>query len=327
MKRYYLLLAFVLVFLIPNLLFSLCEKEPDARIDAETEPSAATEECGRILVKSADGVEEMELDTYVTGVLLGEMPADFEPDALKAQAVATRTYTLRKVIRQSKHSDAHVCTDSACCQAFVREDDYIRNQGTEVHLEKIKSAVRETTGQVLTYNGELIDATYFSSSGGRTEDAAEVWGASVPYLKSVSSPGEETPNARRQFSFSDEEFCARLGLSKSVTLTDDSIQLVYTEGGGVKQMQVGGMTFSGTQIRALLELPSTVFQLSAENDTILITTSGSGHRVGMSQYGAEAMAVGGKTYDEILSHYYPGTKLETFTAAQIEAVFDKAGNL
>ena len=325
MRRYVLPLVFILVILIPNLLFSLREAEPpEMQIETQTEPISSPNPSQIILVQTQTGVEEMELDDYVAGVLLGEMPADFELEALKAQAVATRTYTLRRVIGQSKHSDAHVCTDAACCQAFVREDGY---QGTEENLQKMKSAVQLTTGQVLTYHGELIEATYFSSSGGRTEDAAAVWGTSVPYLQSVSSPGEQTKNAQRQFSYSVEEFCTRLGLSNTLTLTDGSIQLIYTEGGGVKEMRIGSAAFSGTEIRTLLELPSTVFQVSVEEDFVSITTSGSGHRVGMSQYGAEAMAVDGKTYDEILSHYYPGTTLETFTAAQIQAVFDKAGNL
>ena len=194
-------------------------------------------------------------------------------------------------------------------------------------MDLSKALELETTGQVLTYQGELIEATYFSSSGGKTEDAVAVWGTSVPYLQSVSSPGEEPNNSEKQFQYSKQEFRAKLGLPESAVLTDDSIEMTYTQGGGVEQMTIGNQSFSGTEIRTLLGLPSTVFSLSFEKDAILLTTRGSGHRVGMSQYGAEAMAVAGSQYDEILYHYYPGTKLETLTDAQMQAVFDKAGNL
>lgn len=332
MKRYILPLALALALLLPCLLFSLREREP-----VETEPAAQTEEQVRptvsntvnqmIRVKEQDTVVEMELDSYVLGVVLGEMPADFELEALKAQAVATRTYTLRKVLKQSKHSDAHVCTDASCCQAFIREDDYLQSKGDAEDLEKVRRAVTETTGQVLTYQGELIEATYFSSSGGKTEDAVAVWGTSVPYLQSVSSPGEEPKNGEKQFQYSKQEFRAKLGLPESAVLTDDSMEMTYTEGGGVEQMTIGNQSFSGTELRTLLGLPSTVFSLSFVNGEILLTTKGNGHRVGMSQYGAEAMAVAGSQYDEILYHYYSGTKLETLTDVQMQAIFDKAGNL
>lgn len=327
MKRYILPLSILMVLLLPNLLFSLREKKPDSQTDDQVQTSIPDAVHQMIRVKDQDTVTEMDLDAYVCGVLLGEMPAEFEPDALMAQAVATRTYTLRKVLKQSKHDDAHVCTDASCCQAFIQEADYLQTKGNEDDLEKVKSAVRETAGQVLTYQGELIEATYFSSSGGKTEDAVAVWGTSVPYLKSVSSPGEESEKSEKQFRYSVQEFRSKLGLPASMPLSDESIEISYTVGGGVEQMRIGDISISGTQLRTLLGLPSTVVHLSFENDEILLTTKGNGHRVGMSQYGAEAMAVAGNKYDEILAHYYPGTKLETFTDAQMQAIFDKAGNL
>ena len=131
----------------------------------------------------------MKMNDYLTEVLLGEMPAEFEMEALKAQAVAARTYTAKAAITGGKHGDGSVCSDSACCQAYLPQETYLMLGGTEENLEKINKAVLETTGLVLAYDGNLIEATYFSCSGGSTEDAAAVWGTEYPYLQAVASPG------------------------------------------------------------------------------------------------------------------------------------------
>ena len=332
MKKYILPVSFLMAFIIPQLLFSATMKTRDARgapvmifTEVPTNPAESPE---LLMVKDINEIKQMELDDYVLGVLLGEMPAEFEYEALKAQAVATRTYTLRKVQKQNKHDDAHVCTDAACCQAFIEANDYLLHKGTEADLEKIRRAVEETSGQVLTYDGNLIEATYFSCSGGKTEDAVDVWGASVPYLQSVSSPGEESAaKFTQEQAYSKKQFLMKLGIPESTILTDTAISVTYTKGGGVEKLSVDGKTFSGVQLRSLLSLPSTAFSFVITDENIIITTKGNGHRVGMSQYGADAMAVTGRQYDEILSHYYPGTELQTFTKEQMKAVFDKAGNL
>ena len=332
MKKYILPLSFLLVVLFPSLLFSFLTKKPieieEAEAVSSSSASVIQESVPLIRVKHQETVIELALEEYVLSVLLGEVPASFEPEALMAQAVATRTYTLRKVERQNKHDDADVCTDAACCQAFTDISVYLSEVGTETDLEKMQSAVYATAGQVLTYEGNLIEATYFSCSGGRTEDAVDVWGTSIPYLKSVSSPGEEEAKYfEYEYRYSLQAFRSKLGLSDSLPITEANIAISYTEGGGVDQMTIAGIPYSGTEIRSLLSLPSTAFTLSVADDEVLIKTKGNGHRVGMSQYGADAMAVSGKTYGAILSHYYPGTKLEIFTADQMQALFDKAGNL
>lgn len=267
-----------------------------------------------ILVDDQGIIKEMILDDYLLCVLLGEMPADFELEALKAQSVATRTYTLRKALKQNKHPGADICTDPSCCQAFISETDYLQSGGTEDSIVKMKEAIRSTSDEVITYQGNLIEATYFSCSGGKTEDAVSVWGTSVPYLKSVDSPGEE--NAKHfedRFAFSIDTFCRQLGLSKDA-LNEDRLTITYTEGNGVDQLSIGNANFSGTQIRTLFSLPSTSFTISFTDEEVVITTRGYGHRVGMSQYGADAMAVEGKNYMEILAHYYPGTQLTKFAS-------------
>lgn len=328
MKKYMLLLSFLMAFILPNLLFSHSSHERNVIAVPEFTGSRSEAKQQIIRVKDHDKVLEIELDDYVIGVLLGEMPADFEPEALKAQAVATRTYTLRKVQKKKKHSEADLCTDAACCQAYTSVSDYLSGSDRDKSIHKIQQAVTETTGQVLTYQGNLIEATYFSCSGGRTEDAVAVWGTNVPYLQSVDSPGEEDSKYYEQnICYSRQDFLSKLGLPESLNLTNNSFTVTYTEGNGVDHMDVSEFSFDGTQLRTLLGLPSTAFTLEVDNDNVVIFVRGYGHRVGMSQYGAESMAVNGKTYDEILMHYYPGTKLETFTQEQINAIFDKAGNL
>ena len=245
--------------------------------------------------------------------------------ALMAQAVASRTYTLRRISNHSKHLDADICTDSSCCQAFVYPSQY---SGSDEELEKITAAVHQTAGQVITYNGKLIEATYFSSSGGQTEDALAVWGSNIPYLRSVPSPGEEASRYHEKaFSFTYGEFTEKLGLEKTVELDEANFNFTYTAGGGVDTMTVGDATFTGLHLRALLGIPSTAFTIDVQQERILVLTRGNGHRVGMSQYGADAMATAGKSYEEILKHYYSGAELETLAPDQIQAIFDKEENL
>ena len=171
-----LLLGGVLPSLMVNASALLVREKPkELPITVTTAPQ--TETILDIRLRQADDtVEEMGLEAYLTGVLLGEVPADFEPEALKAQAVAARTYTAKAVLTGGKHGDGSLCTDFACCQAYLSEDAYLKAGGTEEGLEKIRGAVTDTAGLVLSYEGSLIEATYFSCSGGRTEDAQAVWG-------------------------------------------------------------------------------------------------------------------------------------------------------
>lgn len=271
-----------------------------------TEPEEPPEQTVSVLVGSE--VERMDLDTYLTGVLMGEVPPDFAEEALKAQAVVARTYTMKN----KKHPQAAVCTDPGCCQAYCDPDDYLAAGHTQEQAEKLRQAVEDTKGLVLTYQGQLIDATYFSCSGGRTEDALAVWGRDVPYLQAVDSPGEEqAAHYTDTVRFSAEEFATALDTSLPGAPETWIGATTYTEGGGVETMTIGGTVYTGTQLRTLLKLRSTAFVMTALGNTVTITTKGFGHRVGMSQYGAEAMAVEGKDYMRILEHYYPGTELTT----------------
>lgn len=254
--------------------------------------------------------EKVDMDTYLLGVVLAEMPVSFEMEALKAQAVVARTYTRKAYVTDGKHGDGSVCTDPGCCQAYISQEDYLARGGTQEGVDKVRYAIGATTGYVLTYGEELIEATYFSCSGGSTEDAAAVWGTDYPYLQAVDSPGEEdAPYDTDMAVFTPEEFQAALGTEISGSPRSWIGTTTYTEGGGVAAMSIGGESYTGTQLRSLLKLRSTAFTILTEDDVITVTTRGYGHRVGMSQYGADAMAVTGSSFQEILAHYYPGTTL------------------
>lgn len=259
-------------------------------------------------------LQQMDMDTYLTGVVLAEMPASFDMEAQKAQAVVARTYALRRSTVAPKHEGNAVCTEASCCQGYISALRYAESGGDDDGISRIRRAVTETSGQVLTYGGQLIEATYFSCSGGMTEDAVAVWGTDIPYLQSTASPGEENAaHFADSVFFSPNEFASCLGTSLWGTPDSWLGAVTYTDGGGVDTMEIGGKTYGGTELRALLGLRSTAFTMTATEDGILVETRGYGHRVGMSQYGAEAMAVAGSGYEEILKHYYAGAELSEYT--------------
>lgn len=308
-----LFLGLVLPWLLLNLIIHFRAKpgagEEQAKQSQHEETEATQITKLTMYLRYPDGtVTEMDLDTYLTGVILAELPASFEQEAKKAQSIAARTFTWKAVTTGGKHGDGSVCTDSTCCQAYVDPDDYT---GTAEAVLQAREAVQATSGCVLTYNGELIEATYFSCSGGSTEDAVAVWGTNVPYLQATESPGEERATHYTDTrTFTAEEFQSALGVSLRGSPSTWLGMTTYTAGGGVATMEIGDKSYKGTQLRTLLGLKSTAFTMTVEGDSITVTTRGYGHRVGMSQYGADAMAAGGSTYAEILTHYYQGVKID-----------------
>jgi stage II sporulation protein D len=240
------------------------------------------------------------------------VPASFHPEALKAQAVAARTYTLRCVLSGNKHQQGAVCTDHRCCQAYCEPEEYLSSGGKEEGLKKIRAAVEETCGEVLYYGSELICATYFASSGGTTEDAKAVWGQSYPYLLSVSSPEEASGDHGQQVTFTPDELQERLGVTLTGTPKSWFGMVAYTQGKGVALMRIGARLYTGVQLRKLLELRSTVISVDIQDQQIVFTTRGYGHRVGMSQHGANAMAKNGQDYRAILLHYYHNVTIDRF---------------
>lgn len=307
--------AFVMGFVLPSVLMGItafcCEqqdllaRESDQLILLQEQPVRY-----RVLCRTGEKLEERDLDTYLVGVVLAEMPASFDKEALKAQAVAARTYARRAMVTGGKHGDGSVCAQASCCQAYISAQEYLERGGTGEGLRKVREAVEATSGLVMTYEGDLIEATYFSCSGGRTEAAVEVWGSDYPYLQSVDSPGEEKAAYHRDtVIFTPEEFGEKLGIQPQGNLKDWISAVEYTAGGSVRKLIAGTECFTGTQLRGLLGLRSAAFDLEVADGKILITTRGYGHRVGMSQYGANAMASSGAGYAEILSYYYQGAQL------------------
>ena len=293
---------------MPWVMFMNLEKTLVDESHPSTEPEKNSVTINVLL--SDQSIVEMDMEEYVLGVLFGEMPSTFEVEALKAQAVATRTFARRNIVYGEKHEGFDICTDASCCQCYADPESF---KGNSAHYLKFSDAVNATTGYYLLYGNNLAETTYFSCSGGRTEDAAAVWGTAVPYLVSVESPGEE--NAIHYLTtktYSTQEFCRLLG-DKPEGFAETWIKnITYTKGGGVDEIQIGNKIYTGTQIRQLLDLKSTAFRITAMGGSITISTRGFGHRVGMSQYGADAMAVSGSTFEEILAYYYPGTELNCY---------------
>ena len=315
--------------LVPGVLLSavshwqtpMAQPQPEAEqvLTQPAEPEAPphdSEEITSVVVpvlKSDGSVKRMDLEDYICRVVLGEMPASFETEALKAQAVAARTYTLKCILGGSKHPEGAVCTSHKCCQAYCEPEGYIRNGGTWANTQKVFSAVLDTAGEVLYYGDKLIMATYFSSAGGTTEDAKEVWGNAFPYLTVVQSPEQDNVFNGSTARFSGQEFCNKLGVKLKGSPESWFGSVTYTVGGGVDRIRIGGVQYKGTQIRTALGLRSTDFTISVKGDQITFTTNGNGHRVGMSQYGADAMAATGSDYETILLHYYTGTRLGQYS--------------
>ena len=288
---------------------------------AKPSPAAEWDRAYTVRVLQEDGqVEELTMDEYLWRVVAAEMPASFEPEALKAQAVCARTYCLWKM-SAGKHSEeeADVCDDSACCQAYITREEAAERWGeaAETYTAKIAAAVADTDGQVLTYEGKPIQAAFFSSSTAATEDAAAVWGNSLPYLVSVASPeGDEVPNYHSTVILTAEEVkrlvvsaypAADLSGAPSGWLANTD----YTASGRVAEMDVGGITLSGGAARTLFSLRSACFTVEETDGVFTFSVTGYGHGVGMSQYGANAMAKAGSDWREIVSHYYTGITIQT----------------
>ena len=266
----------------------------------------------------------LDLETYVAGVVAGEMPSSFEPEALKAQAVAARTYAVSKILRaqasgnSADHPSCPLC-DDVHCQVY-RSQPELKNLKSEEWFRtgwpKIQSAVKETAGQVLYYNGQLVEQPLFhSSSGGKTENSEDVFVSALPYLRSVESEYEqEAPHQSESVSFSLSEFASKMkNAYGAVNINKDNIKILSrSEGGRVDSIQVGSKVVNGRQIRDLFGLRSANFTVSCTDSQISFRTSGYGHGVGMSQWGANGMAQHNYDYIDILTHYYSGTNVGVY---------------
>ncbi len=273
----------------------------------------------KLLHKKTGEVEQVNIDNYLCNVVSAEMPADYEIEAIKAQAVVARTYTIYK-IKNKKHENADICDDSTCCQAWVdKETRFSRweENKRESNWEKIQKCVQETQGQIITYQNQPINAFFHANSGGKTELPVNVWGGTgLPYLQVVETAGEEGyKQYESEVELTQDELIEKLKTKYSDISIDFSNQenlkiLEYTDSGRVKTVKFGNHEISGVETRTLLGLKSTNFEISKENDKIKFTVKGYGHGVGMSQTGADAMAKQGKNYKEIINHFYSGVEIK-----------------
>lgn len=273
----------------------------------------------KLLHSKTGEVQELNMDEYLYGVVSAEMPANYEIEALKAQAIVARTYTAYKISKGSKHGDADICDDSKCCQAWISKESRFEKWNEadrENNWDKITTAVNETAGKIITYNGEPINAFFHSSSGGITETAANVWGGGdYPYLQSVETAGEDVyTQYASTVTLTKEEVLQKIQDTHPEVVidwnTENPIQITeYTESGRVKTVQFGNVSMAGVEARTIFGLKSAKFSIEvSENVTFNVT--GYGHGVGLSQTGADAMAKTGFTAEQIINHYYTDVKIE-----------------
>lgn len=273
----------------------------NANENVQTQPSGPT-----VTIHRSNGsVITVNLEEYVIGVVAAEMPASFNSEALKAQSVLARTYALKS------KSIGKTLTDTVSTQAYIDINQMQSKWGSSynTYYNKIKSAVNATAGKYLTYNGTYIEAMYHSTNNGKTESSLDVFGNYYPYLISVTSEYDKSASSYlRTISMDISTISSKLGINLS---PDSIIEIIsYTDGSNIKQINIAGSLFTGKQVREILGLRSADFDISINGNTANITTRGYGHGVGMSQYGANGMANAGYGYQNILSHYYPGTILK-----------------
>ena len=277
----------------------------------------------RVLDSASGTVSTLDLDEYLAQVIISEMPSYAGDEALKAQAVASRTFVVNRIVNSSTHDNADVCTNPGHCQAFLEKNAFIAKYGNsgQHYYDRAYSAAKQTSGQIITYNGSPITAAYHASSGGSTMASADVWGGSLPYLVSVSSPEKDDPEMFALISahktYSKEEFIRRLvsaGYSSAGEYYDSDFSeflgaAVQTASGKVDYMTVAGEYISGQKFKSIFSLRSTCFTVNYDADNITFVCLGYGHGVGMSQLGACTMAKQGSSYTDILTHYYTGVEI------------------
>ena len=268
-------------------------------------------------------IEKIKLDEYLYGVVSAEMPVSFEKEALKAQAVVARTYTIYKIVNNNnKHGEADICDDSTCCQAWISKEDRLakwKDEEKEQNWNKIVEAVNSTQGKIILYEGKPINAFFHSNSGGKTEPPINVWGGSgYPYLQSVETAGEDAYSQySSELTITKQEFEEKMKANYedfTINYEDNPIEIKeYTEGNRVKTIKIGNKELSGVEVRTILGLRSANFQVSIDGDNISFKVVGYGHGVGMSQTGADSLAKQGKNYEEIIKHFYTGVEIKDFT--------------
>ena len=327
---FYIIALFCIIFLIPSICTrqkrQVQKKENVENISEENTVESYNEtnnqnydytkfETIKLFHSKTGEIEELPIDEYLYGVVSSEMPVKYEIEALKAQAVVARTYTIYQITHSNgKHNNADICDNYACCQAWISKEDRFAKwdeKEAENNWKKIVNAVNSTQGKVITYNGDVIDAFFHSNSGGITETASNVWGGqNFPYLKSVETSGEdEYSEYNSEVELSKDELTNKLKEKHSEIEINyeenDVIKIIeFTESGRVKKIKFGNVEIAGTEARTILGLKSTNFNFEIRDNSVIFFVKGYGHGVGMSQTGADSLAKQGASYEEIIKHYY-----------------------
>ncbi|WP_067841055.1 stage II sporulation protein D [Amphibacillus sediminis] len=289
------------------------EEESSPTTYQMTEPDLESESVLTVDVQrtATDNVETVPIEQYVVSVVAAEMPAEFEMEALKAQALAARTYIVQYMLATGA-SENQTITDTVQHQVYRNKDELKELWGKDYtwKIEKITEAVAATSSEILTYENVPITPAFFSTSNGKTENAEDYWENNQPYLVSVDSPWDlDSPKFLDQKSIPISEVEQLLGIRLDTPISEPRI--TYTSSDRVQTIELAGQVFTGREIREKLELRSTDFTIEQKDDHLIFTTKGFGHGVGMSQYGANGMALEGKDYQEIVEHYYQGAEIST----------------
>lgn len=272
-----------------------------------------------LLHNNENVVETLELEDYLINVVAAEMPVEYEEEALKAQATVARTYTLYQIENGHKHDNADICDSSTCCQAWISKEKRYEKWGEnqDEKWSKLTNAVYSTAGEVITYDGKPIDAFFHSNSGGTTEIPINVWGGSdFPYLQVVETSGEDEYS---QY-YSEKEYTkAEIESKMKSAYSDFSIEwneencieiLEYTESSRIKTLKIGNKNISGVEARKIFELKSSNFTYEISESTVKFKVIGYGHGVGLSQTGSNTLAKEGKSYKEIIEHFFKNVEIE-----------------
>ncbi len=322
MKRFLFISVFYIciILFIPYVIVRFSSAQQKNTASAASEPIEKITTC----ISSTGEVREIDFCEYLKGVVSAEMPASFHEEALKAQAVAARSYILTRMQGYKRdgtppeHNGAMTCDDPSHCKAWTSTEKLKEQWGDsfDFYWDKISSCTEQTKGIVMTYDGKLVNAVFHSTSSGFTESAKDVWGGDIPYLVSVKSEGDSlSPKYNDSVTFSIDEYKNKI-MQNFPDASFEGRELIETinrsEAGGITTIVTGGVSIKAAQFRNIFSLRSANIEFSYDENNITMTTKGNGHGVGMSQYGANYLAATGMKYEDILKTYYTGVEVETF---------------
>lgn len=301
------ILVIIIMLLLPYILIKITDKKETKILGI-----IHNEKTIRVYRSESKKVEKIPFEEYIVGVIAGEMPLYFKEEALKAQAVASRSYALKRMeYNKNKNYDV---VDNTNNQVYL-DNDYLKKAWGNnyiANINKIRKVVNDTSCEYLDYNNSVVDAFFFSTSTGKTENSIDVFNISLPYLKSVSSEWDQnvSPVFYDFYTFTLQNFYKKLNIKYNEKLNIEIID--STSAGRIKTLKINNVNFTGSKISSLFGLRSTSFNIKQDKNNVNITTTGFGHGVGMSQYGAQGMAIEGYKYNEILKHYYSGVKIKKY---------------